>query len=79
MLVIDFDQWGVICVIINFWCDNFFFGWVGCYLFKYFWQVGLIDIVVDFIIICLIEFELVDKILDLFWMVEKISEQGIIS
>ncbi|QHV00418.1 class I SAM-dependent methyltransferase [Synechocystis sp. CACIAM 05] len=75
-LVIDSDQRGVTRAITNFWCDNFPSGWVGRYLFKYFRQAGLTDITVEPITICLTEFELADKILDLSRTVEKISEQG---
>ncbi|WP_228016601.1 hypothetical protein [Synechocystis sp. LEGE 06083] len=65
--------------MVNFWCDNFPSGWVGRYLFKYFRQAGLTDITLEPITICLTEFELADKNLDLSRTVEKISEQRFIS
>lgn len=78
-LVIGSEQRTITRALVNFWCDNFPSGWVGRYLFKYFRQAGLTDITVEPITICLTEFELADKILDLSRTVEKTAEQGITS
>jgi ubiquinone/menaquinone biosynthesis C-methylase UbiE len=65
--------------ILNLFCDNFRSGWIGRYLYSYFYLSGLQDVEVNPMVLMVTDFDLADKIWDISNNADQARSLGLVS